>query len=98
EVREIGAHVGQDLDIKRQKAELLVERQLEPGDVVAALSVGHKGVGALGRPFDRAAELLRRPQNKGVLRIEKKLHAEAAANVRGHDAYAVFGDLENALG
>ena len=83
---------------ERQKAQFLVECQFEPRHVVAAVGVGHEGVGALGGPFDRAAELLRRPQHQDVLGVQKQLHAEPAADVAGHHPDAVFRDMEDALG
>ena len=85
-------------DVETQETELVVERQFEPGDVVAALRVGHEGVGAVGDPFDRPAELLRGPQHEHVLGIEEQFHAEAAADISGHDADAVLGDLEDVVG
>ena len=83
EIRQIGAHIGDDLDIERQKAQLLVERQFEPGDVVAALRVGHEGVGALGGPFDRRGRASSPPTAPGRARDREKASCRSRRRRRG---------------
>ena len=50
------------------------------------------------RPLHRAAEFLRGAQHERVLVIDEGLHAEAAADVLGHDAQLRFVDAEDVLG
>ena len=65
------------------------------GDVVAAVGVAHEGFGALGRPLDRAPDLLGRPGDDRLLGIVIDLGAEAPTHVGGHDAQLVLGDAED---
>ncbi len=48
--RQIRAHVGDQVDVEREEAPLVVERELGRGDVVAALRVAEKMLGAIGDP------------------------------------------------
>ena len=41
-----------------------VEREFGVGHVVAAVRVGEERLGAVGRPFDRAVDLLAPPRRK----------------------------------
>ncbi len=54
---QIRAHVGDDVDIEREKFALLVERQRRGGDVVAAVAVADEMLDALADPAHRLAEL-----------------------------------------
>ena len=55
----IGAHVGDVAGAQRQEPAILVQRQLDIGDVVAALRVAQERLAALTGPLHRAAELAR---------------------------------------
>ena len=63
--------IGDGVDPKAEELAVLVERQLGMGDVVAAMGVGQEGFAALGRPFDRPAELARGPGAARLLGIGK---------------------------
>ena len=69
EGRQVGAEIGGGLDAQAQKLAVLVQRQLGVGDMVAAVGVGHEGLAALGGPFHRPADFLRRPGDQDLLRI-----------------------------
>ena len=75
-----------------------VEGQFGLAHVVPAMLVGLQGLGALARPFDRAAQLLRRPQGQPVLHVLPALGAEAAAHVAGDDVHVLLGHLEDVFG
>ena len=51
---------------QRQDLAVLVERQLGVGDVVAAVRVGQEGLGAVGGPLHRPADLASRPRGTTV--------------------------------
>ena len=72
-----------------------VERQLGLGDVVARLRVAEEGLRARARPFDRPAGQLRGEQHQRDLVVDRRLHAEAAADVAGDDAHLAFRHLED---
>ena len=74
---------------------VLVERHLDVGDVIAAMRVGDEGFGALGGPFHRPVDLLRRPGDERFLGVVVDLRAEAAADVGRIDAQLVLGDLQH---
>ena len=90
EGREISPHVGDGADAQSQKSAVRVERQLGVGDVVASMAVGLEGFGALGRPFDRPADLARGPKAHRLLGIDEYLRSESAADVGRHDAELVL--------
>ena len=72
-----------------------VERQLGLGDVVARLRVAEEGLGARARPFDRPPGQLRGEQHQRDLVVDRRFHAEAAADVAGDDAHLAFRHLED---
>ena len=74
---------------------VLVERQLGVGHVIAAMRVGQERLAALGCPLDRPADALARPDERGLLRIQIDLGAEAAADVRCDDADLVLGKTQD---
>ena len=65
--------------------------------IVAALGVAEEMLGALGHPFDRTLEALRRHRRKRVFAIGKQLGAEAAADIGRDDAQLFGRDLEHRL-
>ena len=65
--RQIGAHVGDDVDLEREETALVVERELRGRDIVAAVAVGEEMLGAVGDPFHRLAQALaRRPRRAHI--------------------------------
>ena len=94
-VEQIGAHIGDRRHLERQKLRLRVERQLDMGDVVAAVRVGHKAFRALGGPFDRPPDFAGGPGDDRLLGVMVDLRAEAAADIGGDDAQFRLGDVED---
>ena len=92
---QIGAHVGDDIEREREEAPLVVERQPRAGDVVAAVAVAEKMLGALANPFHRPAQPLGGNRRQRIFAIGKQLGAEAAADVGRDDAHAVGRQLEH---
>ena len=85
--RQIAAHVGDDIEIEREEAPLVVEREFCGRDIVAAVAVAEKMFAAVGDPFHRLAQLLRRHRGQRVFAIGKQFGAEAAADVGRDDAH-----------
>lgn len=98
EVGQVGAEIGPRLHLQPEEAALGVEGEVGAGDVVATLGVGQEGFLPLGDPLDRPADLLGRPGHQDMLRVEKDLHPEAAADVLGDDANPVLRHLEDRSG
>ena len=73
ELREIRAHVGDEIDIEREEAMPLVERQARRGDVVAALGVAEEMLGAVGDPGHRLAQKPVRRTPPAHIRDSKKV-------------------------
>ena len=65
------------------------------GRVVAAVRVRHEALGAVGLPFDRAAQLAGGPGDDRLLGVMIDLGAEAAADIGGDDAQPRFGDVQH---
>ena len=59
--------------------------------MIAAVRVGEKRLRAIGDPFDRTADLPRRPQADHFLGIDENLRAEGAADIGRDHAQLVFG-------
>ena len=101
EVRRAGlqmrAHVGDGLHPHAEEHAVLVERKLGVGDVVARLGVAEKGLRTRALPFDRPAGELRCEQHQRRLVEDRRLHAEAAADVAGDDVHLALGDLQHLL-
>ena len=72
-----------------------VEREPGRGHVVAAHHVGDEGLAALAGPLDRPPDLSGREREQRVFRIREGLGAEAAADVRGHDAEVLGLDAQH---
>ena len=88
--RQIGAHVGDDVELEREETSLLVDRQPRGGDIVAAVAIAEKMLGALADPFDRLGAAVRRNGGERIFAIGKQLGAEAAADI-GRDHAHLFG-------
>ncbi len=69
----------------RQKAAVLVERQLGRHREIARLVVGLEIFAALASPFDRPADPLRGPGDDREFRVEAAAGAEIAADILHHD-------------
>ena len=95
ERRQVGAHVAQRVHPHRQEMALGVDRHFSPAVMVTAMRVGHEAFGALGGPFDRAAHLGGGPGDDGFLGVVIDLGAEAAADIGGHHAQLVLGDVQH---
>ena len=57
---QIGAHVGDDVELEREELALVVERELRGRDIVAAVAVAEEVLGAVAHPFHRLARASRR--------------------------------------
>ena len=95
EGREVGAHVGQRRHLEREEFRVGVERQLDMGDMVAAMRVRHEAVRALGGPFDRPPHLAGRPGDDRFLGVVVDLRPEAAADIGGDDAQFRLRDVQH---
>ena len=69
-----------------EKFALLVERQFGLGDGIARLRVADEGLRTRRLPVHRAADFARSHQQRDIFRIDRRLHAETAADVVGDDA------------
>ena len=63
--------------------------------MVAAVRVGHEAFGALAGPLHRAAHLAGRPGDDRLFGVVVDLRAEAAADIRRHDAQLVLRDVQH---
>src|SRR5690606_30712377 len=92
----IGTHIGDEVDLEGEEAAFLVHRHLPDRNVVAPLRIGEKMLVAVARPLHRPAETLRSLHDQGVFAVDEYLGAEAAADVRRHDAQLLPSDPEYA--
>ena len=95
EGRQIGAHIGDRRHLEREELGVAVERQLDMGDVVAAMRVRHEAFRALGGPFDRPPDLAGGPGDDRLLGVMVDLRAEAAADIGGDDAQLRLRDVQH---
>ena len=72
EGRQIGAHVGEDVDLEAEDAAFRVERELGLGDVVAPLRIAEEMLAAVADPGDRTAELASRPRPRADIRDSRR--------------------------
>ena len=98
EGREIGAHVGFDVDPEPQDAPFLVERHLGLGDVVASLRIAEEMLGPIADPDDRTADALGGLGRKRIFAIAEGLGAEAAADIAGRDMDLVLRHFQDRIG
>ena len=80
----------------REEAAVVVERQLDLGDQIAALVIAEKGFRAGRREFHRPAEFLRRPQHQAEFDKDAVAGAEIAADIVRQHAQPVGRDAEHA--
>ena len=78
-----------------RKSAVLVERELGLRDVVAGLGVAQKGFRARGHPLHRPPDVLRCQQHQGDFVVDRRFHAEAAADVAGNHADLALRHLEH---
>ena len=95
ERRQVGAQVRVRVDPEGDDLAVPVDRHLGLGDVVPAVGVRHERLAALRRPLDRTSELLRRPGDRDLLRVEEDLGAEPAADVRRDHPHLVLGHAQH---
>ena len=95
--RKVGADVGEGMHAQRQEVALGVECQLGMRAMVAAVRIGEEGLGAVGGPADRSAELPAHPAQRRFLRIDEDLAAEAAPDVRRDHAQVCLGDSQHRI-
>ncbi len=96
--RDMGAQIGEDFCVEREKAAIAVERQASPDQAVTAMGGAGEILAAIPDPRDRAAEAARRPQHQHPFRIEHVLHPEAAADVGNADAKLFPADAKHTVG
>ena len=97
EGRQIGAHVAHQIDVHGQELAVLGQRHPRRGDVVAALRVAHEMIGAIGGPFDGAAQPARGDRDQRIFAIGKQLGAESAADIRTDHPHLLDRDLQDVL-
>jgi hypothetical protein len=95
EGRQVGAHVRDRLHAQREEVALRVGRELGGGHVVAAVRIGQERLAAFGRPLDRPADALARPDERGLFRVQEDLRAEAAADIGRDHAHLRLGQPEH---
>ena len=95
---EIGAHIGDDVDLEAEEAALLVHRHRSLDEVVAAMGIDQEVLGAVADPLHRPAETARRFHRQRVFAIVEGLRAKAAADIVGDDADLLRRHLEDVLG
>jgi hypothetical protein len=83
---DISADIGDGVDAERQEASVGIKRELGDSGVVAPLIVGEKTLAAGGDPVDGTAELACRNHQRRIFRIDRRLQAEAAADIVGEHA------------
>jgi hypothetical protein len=90
EGRHVGAQIGDRLDAECRHLAAVAEGEFRVGDVVAAMGVGQKSLGALAHPLDRTADPLGRPQADDLFGIDEDLGTETTAHIGGDDAQLVL--------
>ena len=89
---EVGAHVGQQLDLQAGDGAVLLGRQRQALDLVPAVVTGHDRLGARLGELDRLAQAAGHDECHQLLGGELQLAAEAAADVRGNHPDLGLGD------
>ena len=92
---EVGAHIGQQIDVEAGDGAVAAGGDLQPLDLVPPVVGGHQRFGAGLGVLDRLVQLAGDHQRDDLLRGGLQFAAEPAADVRGDDAEFV---LRNALG
>ncbi len=97
-MREIRAHVGEEVDAHGDEPAVLVHRHLGDGEVVASVGVAEEVLAALADPLHRSLEALGRDRRKRIFLVAEELGPEAAADVGRNYPHLVLGDSEHVLG
>ena len=95
ELRQVGAHVGDEIDVEREEAMLAVERQPRRRKVVAALRIAEEMLGAIRDPRHRLAQAHGGDGGERIFAIAEQLGAEAAADIGRHHAQLPLRHMEN---
>ena len=85
--RQIGAHVGDNVELEPEETALVVDGQPRGRDVVAAVAVGEEVLGALADPLTGLRRLRARDRGKRIFAIGKQLGAKAATDIGRDDAH-----------
>src|SRR5262249_19256011 len=91
---DVGAEVGEGLDMEREETPVNIEREFRMGEVIAGLIVRDEAFRSARGPAYGPAQASRRPGDDPLLRIGFALVAEAAAHVRRDDAQRALGNAE----
>ena len=83
------------VDADGKKISVLVEREFGGHLVIAAMRIRDERAGPVVGPFYRPAEKLRRMQHADIFGIDRRLHAERAADIAGEDMHLVGFDGED---
>ena len=94
----VRAHVGLGADAQREELRVLVERELDMCQVIAAMTIADERLAAIRSPVHGTADALRRPQHDHVFVVMKGLRAEAAADIRRDHADLGFRRLQRGGG
>ena len=97
-LREVGAHVGEQLDPHGEELAVLVHRHLGGREVVAAVAVDEEMLAALADPLHRPAELLRRDRGQRILVIAKLFVPKPPPTSGVITRILLAGDVEDVLG
>ena len=95
-VRRVRADVGHDVGVDGQHAALGVEARADVEALLVALEAGQQALDAVLDPLDRRVHGAGGDAHEHLLARDDALLAEAAADVRRHDAHAVLVDAEHA--
>ena len=95
---DIGADVADGVDLEGEKTAVPVQGQLDPAFLGPAVAVGQERLAAPAQPLDRPVQPSGREQDQRVFRIERVLHAEAAAHVVGQVADLLARHPEDLVG
>ena len=94
ECGDIGAEIGQGIDLEREETTVAIERELSMRQVIAPLIVGNKTFRPARDPAHGTAQPSRGPGDDPLLRIELALVAEAAAHVGRNHPQRAFGNAQ----
>ena len=89
---QVGAHVGEQVDLQAEDPAVGVGGERESLDLVAAVVDGQVALAAGLGPLDRPAEPLGQQQASDLLAVHLELGAEPAADVGGDHPELVLGD------
>src|SRR6185312_7830273 len=96
--RQIGAHVGDDIELEREETALVVDGEPRGRNIIATVAVGEKMLGSLADPFHRLAQTLGGNRGERIFAVGKQLGAEAAADIGRYDAHLVRWQLHDVAG